>query len=292
MHLNRFGPILYKDTDTNNCFASRILAFENIEQNPLECYLKSKQRDWQRNKIIGLVNICAYFRNHPKLLRLRLRVEDVEAFIGRPFQLRLAAHYCLRMDGALTLRIRVDNDLFFEFDKMNSKFTASKTRKVLIDFKPQLDFLESDRSESKSSELNRASGSIGVPNLERILICGDCKSGLRMVMPCAHGAAILTLIYHSIHGTLNVYLRESPNRMRIKSSIIDVRAAKEWIIDSNHTLYCLCQKVFDPEVFMMLCCSCNDWFHPRCVGLRIAQMDISDLEGWVCPECVEKFGIR
>ena len=63
--------------------------------------------------------------------------------------------------------------------------------------------------------------------------------------------------------------------------------------------YCLCQQPIgeDKGSFWLGCEVCENWFHPKCVGLptsfarKIADGD----ETWVCPECAEmtgKFGLK
>ena len=51
-------------------------------------------------------------------------------------------------------------------------------------------------------------------------------------------------------------------------------------------IYCRCSLPYNPDTFMIMCNRCEDWFHPRCVGLSkdgvsaaIASREYS------CPQC-------
>lgn len=55
------------------------------------------------------------------------------------------------------------------------------------------------------------------------------------------------------------------------------------ILDDCCRLFCLCQKSWENDVFMISCDSCNDWFHNECVGLSF--VDAKRLKTFVCPRC-------
>jgi len=48
-------------------------------------------------------------------------------------------------------------------------------------------------------------------------------------------------------------------------------------------LYCLCRKPYEEGVLMVGCDDCNNWFHPRCVG--ISEKKAEELDFYQCPGC-------
>ena len=63
--------------------------------------------------------------------------------------------------------------------------------------------------------------------------------------------------------------------------------------------YCLCQipETDDKGSFWLGCENCENWFHPKCVGLPVARAKKIAETGaaWLCPECDEeegKFGLK
>jgi len=48
-------------------------------------------------------------------------------------------------------------------------------------------------------------------------------------------------------------------------------------------VYCLCRSPYVEDSFMVACDVCDEWFHPRCVGLSEQQAE--QLENFECPNC-------
>ena len=264
-------------------------AFLHFKKNPVAPFLQRKARDWHSDKILGVDIIVQFFHSHERLKSLALNQDDIDSYIGRPFQIELSRHYLIRLDKELTLRIHNDNCLLFEFNHINSKFCASKTRKVILNFRNCFSDLANP---DDSNPLNdRAFDSIGSPKIKSLQCAGDCKSGLRMVLPCAHGSAILQLIYHAIAGTLQSYLNPSPKHKQIRSSIIDCLPAKLWIRENDKRLYCICLKEYDGEEFLMNCGSCKGYCHPPCVGIDKNRLTLEQFDAWCCPSCVFEYDI-
>ena len=48
-------------------------------------------------------------------------------------------------------------------------------------------------------------------------------------------------------------------------------------------IYCLCELPHNPDLFMIECEKCLDWFHPECVGIQA--YDDSTTRKFTCPNC-------
>ena len=48
--------------------------------------------------------------------------------------------------------------------------------------------------------------------------------------------------------------------------------------------YCLCKQPYQQNIFMIACDSCDDWFHPSCIGLT--KKEASALLTYQCPNCL------
>ncbi|KAK2080460.1 hypothetical protein QBZ16_000313 [Prototheca wickerhamii] len=66
------------------------------------------------------------------------------------------------------------------------------------------------------------------------------------------------------------------------------RAAAAAAGDDSGTLYCLCQRPYEPGANMISCDSCGEWFHMRCVGVSLAQS--KSLREYCCPVCAAVAG--
>ena len=53
-------------------------------------------------------------------------------------------------------------------------------------------------------------------------------------------------------------------------------------------VYCLCNSPYNPDVFMVECGTCYDWFHPRCV--RMTEEEVEHIQTFTCPSCKEDGG--
>ena len=56
-------------------------------------------------------------------------------------------------------------------------------------------------------------------------------------------------------------------------------------------IYCRCSLPYNPDTFMIMCSRCEDWFHPRCVGLSKEGVSaaIASRE-YACPQCAAAKG--
>ncbi|KAK7244216.1 hypothetical protein RIF29_39035 [Crotalaria pallida] len=50
-------------------------------------------------------------------------------------------------------------------------------------------------------------------------------------------------------------------------------------------VFCKCDTPHNPDVFMVQCDDCEDWYHPACVGTTIEEVKKTD--NYLCPECEE-----
>ncbi|KYQ88552.1 PHD zinc finger-containing protein [Tieghemostelium lacteum] len=51
-------------------------------------------------------------------------------------------------------------------------------------------------------------------------------------------------------------------------------------------LYCLCQKKYDPNQFMIACDKCDEWYHGECVN--ISEKDAKKIKSYLCIKCKRK----
>jgi hypothetical protein len=56
--------------------------------------------------------------------------------------------------------------------------------------------------------------------------------------------------------------------------------------DDDDSLYCICRRPYNADLFMIACDSCDDWFHGKCVG--ITERKAKKLETYVCPKCTKQ----
>eukprot|EP01083_Nonionella_stella_P077287 210962_1 len=54
---------------------------------------------------------------------------------------------------------------------------------------------------------------------------------------------------------------------------------------ADRDLYCVCRQPWDGNSLMVQCDQCQDWFHPKCVG--VSRRDAKD-NPFVCPQCQDK----
>eukprot|EP00878_Enallax_costatus_P029502 GHUV01031995.1.p2 GENE.GHUV01031995.1~~GHUV01031995.1.p2 ORF type:complete len:138 (+),score=43.52 GHUV01031995.1:510-923(+) len=58
---------------------------------------------------------------------------------------------------------------------------------------------------------------------------------------------------------------------------------------SQVPVFCLCQWPYNPDLVMINCRSCDEWYHPECLPID-AVPDSDDpglLANWICPECAQ-----
>ncbi|KAI1690604.1 PHD-finger domain-containing protein [Ditylenchus destructor] len=50
-------------------------------------------------------------------------------------------------------------------------------------------------------------------------------------------------------------------------------------------LYCACRQPYGRTQFYVLCASCEEWFHPECIGTMEAL--VKERNEFECPKCEE-----
>jgi len=48
-------------------------------------------------------------------------------------------------------------------------------------------------------------------------------------------------------------------------------------------VYCLCEMPYNPDLFMVECEGCSEWFHPEC--LQLTENQVSKMPHMICSEC-------
>jgi COMPASS component SPP1 len=50
--------------------------------------------------------------------------------------------------------------------------------------------------------------------------------------------------------------------------------------DEDDKLYCLCQQKYVEGEVMLACEKCDEWYHPKCLG--ISEEEAEKLDNWIC----------
>lgn len=53
-------------------------------------------------------------------------------------------------------------------------------------------------------------------------------------------------------------------------------------------VYCICELPYNPDTYMIMCEKCEEWYHPRCIGLTAEQVEIYNNTPFSCPACVKR----
>ncbi|KAK9841640.1 hypothetical protein WJX74_009224 [Apatococcus lobatus] len=48
-------------------------------------------------------------------------------------------------------------------------------------------------------------------------------------------------------------------------------------------VFCVCEMPYNPDAFMVACEKCDEWYHPKCLGLTKAQA--TQMDAFVCSYC-------
>ena len=51
-------------------------------------------------------------------------------------------------------------------------------------------------------------------------------------------------------------------------------------------VFCICAMPYNPDVPMLECAACAEWYHPACVGMAGAPAGGAARDAFRCPECV------
>ena len=55
-------------------------------------------------------------------------------------------------------------------------------------------------------------------------------------------------------------------------------------------VYCVCEMPYNPDLFMVECESCEEWYHPEC--LQKTRKEVDRMEHFICPDCNQKSNNR
>ncbi|GBG76489.1 hypothetical protein CBR_g22237 [Chara braunii] len=65
----------------------------------------------------------------------------------------------------------------------------------------------------------------------------------------------------------------------------EYKAATGGFSPDRVAVYCKCEMPYNPDVLMVQCEGCRDWFHAKCMGLSTEE--IKKIERFFCPDCCE-----
>ena len=73
----------------------------------------------------------------------------------------------------------------------------------------------------------------------------------------------------------------------LSHDVSTIRGSPYWMSPEHVHVFCSCNMPVNPDLLMLSCDTCKDWFHPHCIGMKD-----SEAQKWqgpyVCPECVKK----
>lgn len=52
-------------------------------------------------------------------------------------------------------------------------------------------------------------------------------------------------------------------------------------------VYCTCEMPYNPDDLMVQCEACQEWFHPECIGVSIAEA--KEMKNFLCSACKDKY---
>lgn len=58
--------------------------------------------------------------------------------------------------------------------------------------------------------------------------------------------------------------------------------------EDDSKIYCICKQTYNPDLWMIACDECNEWYHGKCV--HVTNQDSKRIEYYVCPPCRKKTG--
>ncbi len=62
------------------------------------------------------------------------------------------------------------------------------------------------------------------------------------------------------------------------------RAAAQKFAPSRVPVFCRCEMPYNPDLTMLECVACAEWYHPECLGMGPAEAGPAQ-RGFTCPEC-------
>ncbi len=64
------------------------------------------------------------------------------------------------------------------------------------------------------------------------------------------------------------------------------RAATSRFTPRRVPVFCVCEMPYNPDLLMLECVDCAEWYHPECVGMERGDVGGATPRVFVCPECV------
>jgi len=46
-------------------------------------------------------------------------------------------------------------------------------------------------------------------------------------------------------------------------------------------VYCICEMPYNPDLFMVMCNECEEWYHPKCLGYEVTELP----DAFICNDC-------
>lgn len=63
-------------------------------------------------------------------------------------------------------------------------------------------------------------------------------------------------------------------------------AVKSQWKDEEVPVFCLCALPYNPDLDMIQCEGCNEWYHPECIKISDEEIQkVGQGNAWTCPEC-------
>lgn len=109
-----------------------------------------------------------------------------------------------------------------------------------------------------------------------------------------HEDAILADTINGVCQVLTLKEYEENENFRIQNNCFFSRAffdVKNGTLDppiEEWERYCICQKPINPDIPVIQCELCEEWFHFGCVGISIEKAE--NIDTYFCPQCVAKGG--
>jgi hypothetical protein len=88
--------------------------------------------------------------------------------------------------------------------------------------------------------------------------------------------------------TLAEYQELSAVTERSFFSRFSYKAATSEFKPDHVQVFCKCSMPYNPDLFMVECDECKEWYHPECIGREREDLDTDDNEDWFCDDCQQK----
>uniref|UniRef100_A0A1D2AF40 Uncharacterized protein n=2 Tax=Auxenochlorella protothecoides TaxID=3075 RepID=A0A1D2AF40_AUXPR len=97
--------------------------------------------------------------------------------------------------------------------------------------------------------------------------------------------SVLTLAstFETIGSSVDAAVEQFERRLELEKQLVATGGAEPEGSDEGGELYCLCQQTYEADTSMIMCDSCGEWFHMRCVGISQTQAKVT--KKYTCPVC-------